>query len=138
MNASVRFSCLCVLFMVPLGPMLPLMDTSPAGIGAGNLDLPCPCLFLMVPLFLLQVSGLVILALGVWMKLELYMYMELTTFYYNNAPYILIGVGATIVVVGLLGCFCTIKAYKAPLIMVSRFTRGHSKNSIYGKDCFSI
>ena len=47
------------------------------------------------------------------------MYMELTTFYYNNAPFILIGVGAAIVIVGLLGCFCTVKAYKAPLIMVS-------------------
>ena len=43
----------------------------------------------------MQVSGLAILALGIWMKVQLHIYMELTTIYFDAAPYILIAVGCT-------------------------------------------
>jgi tetraspanin-7 len=65
------------------------------------------------------VSGIAILALGIWMKYELYMYMELTTVYYDAAPYILIGVGSGIVVIGSFGCMCTIKGHGCLLYVFS-------------------
>ena len=68
---------------------------------------------------LFQVSGIAILALGIWTKVELYMYMELTDHYYKEAPYVLIGVGAGIVLIGSLGCLCTVKGKSVLLYMVS-------------------
>ena len=66
-----------------------------------------------------QLSGVAILGLGVWMKIELYMYMELTTVYYDAAPYVLIGVGCAIIVVGSFGCMCTIRGHSCLLYVVS-------------------
>ena len=67
----------------------------------------------------MQVSGLAILAVGVQMKVKLHVYVELTTVYYDAAPYILIGVGCAIVLVGFLGCLCTVKGFPALLYIVS-------------------
>jgi len=66
-----------------------------------------------------QVSGLAVLALGVWMKVQLHIYMQLTTVYYDAAPYILIAVGCVIVLVGSLGCLCTVKGFPVLLYIVS-------------------
>jgi len=65
------------------------------------------------------VSGLAILAVGFWMKVQLHIYMELTSVYYDSAPYILIAVGCAIIVVGSLGCLCTFKGFPALLYIVS-------------------
>ena len=59
-----------------------------------------------------------VLGLGVWMKVSLHVYVELTTVYYDAAPYILIAVGCLIVVVGSLGCLCTVKGFPALLYIV--------------------
>jgi len=63
------------------------------------------------------------LAVGVWMKIDAYanvpMYMELTSVYYPAAPYILIAVGSVVIVVGLLGCLCTVCGIPALLYLVS-------------------
>ena len=53
------------------------------------------------------------------MKADLYKYMELTTVYYDSAPYILIAVGCVILVIGSLGCLCTVKGFPALLYLVS-------------------
>jgi len=60
-----------------------------------------------------------ILALGVWMKYKLFVYVQLTTIYYDAAPYILIAVGCAIIIVGSLGCLCTFKGLPALLYIVS-------------------
>lgn len=65
-------------------------------------------------------SGLAILGLGVWVKIQLHVYMKLTTVYYDSAPYILIAVGCVILVVGSLGCLCTVKGFPALLYIVSQ------------------
>ena len=70
-------------------------------------------------------SGLAILALGIWMKVELHVYMELTTVYYDAAPYILIAVGCVIIVFGSFGCLCTVKGFPALLYIVSLFHIGY-------------
>jgi len=63
-----------------------------------------------------------VLALGIWMKIELHVYAELTTVYYDAAPYILIAVGCVIIVVGFFGCLCTVKGFPALLYIVSFFS----------------
>jgi tetraspanin-7 len=76
-------------------------------------------LLLTVFNFIFWLSGVAILALGIWMKYELYMYMELTTIYYDAAPYILIGVGSGIVVIGSFGCMCTMRGHSCLLYVFS-------------------
>lgn len=71
--------------------------------------------------FYLQITGIAILALGIWIKVDLYKYMELSSIYYKESPFILIGVGVVIVLVGSLGCCCTIKGNAILLYMVGTF-----------------
>jgi len=47
--------------------------------------------------------------------------MELTTNYYPEAPYILIGIGCAIIIVGTLGCCCTVKGHSILLYVFSVF-----------------
>ena len=73
---------------------------------------------LSVLAFSFQVVGIAILALGIWTKVDLYKYMELSSIYYKESPYVLIGLGVVIVIVGSLGCCCTIKGNTILLYLV--------------------
>jgi tetraspanin-7 len=55
------------------------------------------------------------------MKVELYMYMQLTDVYYAEAPYVMIGVGAGIILIGSLGCCCTVKGTPFLLYVYAAF-----------------
>ncbi|XP_026187127.1 tetraspanin-6 [Mastacembelus armatus] len=52
-------------------------------------------------------TGVILLAVGVWGKVSLEAYFSLASEESTNAPYVLIGTGATIVIFGLFGCFAT-------------------------------
>lgn len=52
-------------------------------------------------------TGVILLAVGVWGKVSLEPYLHLDTENTTNAPYVLIGTGAIIVIFGLFGCFAT-------------------------------
>ncbi|XP_008273898.1 tetraspanin-6 [Stegastes partitus] len=52
-------------------------------------------------------TGVILLAVGVWGKVSLEAYITLASEESTNAPYVLIGTGATIVIFGLFGCFAT-------------------------------
>ncbi|XP_048885227.1 tetraspanin-7 [Brienomyrus brachyistius] len=52
-------------------------------------------------------TGVILLAVGVWGKVSLEAYISLATDEGTNAPYVLIGTGAVIVIFGLFGCFAT-------------------------------
>ncbi|GLG96089.1 Tetraspanin [Gryllus bimaculatus] len=78
----------------------------------GNRDMTTP---------LVELSGIVILAVGVWMQVELYKYMELSTEFSSTAPYVLIATGALIVVVGFLACCCTVKGQPVLLYIYGAF-----------------
>lgn len=67
---------------------------------------------------IMQLSGIAVLIVGVWTQMELQQYMKLSRVYYEATPYVLIGVGVAIVIVGSLGCCCTIKGYGRLLYMV--------------------
>ncbi|XP_074657807.1 tetraspanin-7-like [Tubulanus polymorphus] len=88
---------------------------------AGKAAIGCLKTLMMVFNFIFWVTGIALLALGIWMKLDLYRYMELTTTYYPQAPYILIGIGAAIIIIGTLGCCCTVKGYSILLYVFSVF-----------------
>uniref|UniRef100_A0A3Q3VIT6 Tetraspanin n=1 Tax=Mola mola TaxID=94237 RepID=A0A3Q3VIT6_MOLML len=70
-------------------------------------------------------TGVILLAVGVWGKVSLKAYFSLLSEESTNAPYVLIGTGATIVIFGLFGCFATcrgspwmLKLYAMFLILV--------------------
>lgn len=52
-------------------------------------------------------TGVILLAVGVWGKVSLEAYLSLASEGSTNAPYVLIGTGAIIVIFGLFGCFAT-------------------------------
>ncbi|BFZ00422.1 hypothetical protein BsWGS_03461 [Bradybaena similaris] len=81
----------------------------------------CMKTLMMVFNFIFWVTGIVILAIGIWTKVDLYKYLELSSIYQPEAPYILIGVGAVIVLIGSLGCCCTIKGHSFLLHMFAGF-----------------
>ncbi|KAJ8015733.1 hypothetical protein DPEC_G00029220 [Dallia pectoralis] len=70
-------------------------------------------------------TGVILLAVGVWGKVSLEAYFSLASGQTTNAPYVLIGTGAVIVIFGLFGCFATcrgspwmLKLYAMFLIVV--------------------
>ncbi|KAJ8952280.1 hypothetical protein NQ318_007448 [Aromia moschata] len=69
----------------------------------------CMKSLLMVFNFIFWVTGIAILAIGIWMEVELYKYMEMSTEFSGTAPYVLIGIGSLIILIGSLACCCTVK-----------------------------
>ncbi|XP_006813502.1 tetraspanin-7-like [Saccoglossus kowalevskii] len=55
-------------------------------------------------------TGIAILSVGIWGKIGLDKYNELSTDDFSNVPYILIGTGGFIIIVGLIGCCATFKS----------------------------
>ncbi|KAF7660255.1 hypothetical protein LDENG_00285180 [Lucifuga dentata] len=66
----------------------------------------CLKTLLLLYSFIFWVTGVVLLAVGLWWKLMLGPYMALIS-RSPDAPYILTGTGAAIVLFGLFGCFAT-------------------------------
>uniref|UniRef100_A0A8D3AQH7 Tetraspanin-7 n=1 Tax=Scophthalmus maximus TaxID=52904 RepID=A0A8D3AQH7_SCOMX len=52
-------------------------------------------------------TGMILLAVGVWGKVSLENFLFLASEESTNAPYVLIGTGAIIVIFGLFGCYAT-------------------------------
>ncbi|XP_071314331.1 tetraspanin-6 [Trachinotus anak] len=67
----------------------------------------CLKTFLISYSLIFWVTGVILLAVGVWGKVSLEDYLSLASDESTNAPYVLIGTGATIVIFGLFGCFAT-------------------------------
>uniref|UniRef100_W5MMN4 Tetraspanin n=1 Tax=Lepisosteus oculatus TaxID=7918 RepID=W5MMN4_LEPOC len=75
--------------------------------GAGSPPLHVLLTVTVWPSLFLQITGAILLAVGVWGKLTLGTYISLIAENSTNAPYVLIGTGTTIIVFGLFGCFAT-------------------------------
>lgn len=72
--------------------------------------------------FIFLAFGLVLLVLGVWMKVQLFQYFEtLSTNTYEHLPWVLVGIGGGILIVGILGCLCTAKGISALLYVYGAF-----------------
>ncbi|MEQ2162379.1 hypothetical protein GOODEAATRI_019157 [Goodea atripinnis] len=70
-------------------------------------------------------TGVILLAVGVWGKVSLEAYFTLISEKGTNAPYVLIGTGAIIVIFGLFGCFATCRGSPWMLKLVSEDVGGH-------------
>jgi len=81
----------------------------------------CMKTLLMLFNFVFWLTGIAILAVGIWMVVELYKYMELSTEFSATAPYVLIGTGALIILVGSLACCCTVKGQPVLLYIYGAF-----------------
>ncbi|XP_051005670.1 tetraspanin-7-like [Acomys russatus] len=85
----------------------------------------CLKTLLLIYSFVFWTTGMILLAMGVWGKLTLGVYISLLVRNSTNAPSVLIGTGVTIVVFALLGCFatcrgspCLLKLYSLLLLLV--------------------
>ncbi|XP_019873518.1 tetraspanin-7 [Aethina tumida] len=81
----------------------------------------CMKSLLMVFNFVFWISGIAILAIGIWMEIELYKYMEMSTEFSGTAPYVLIGTGSLIIVIGSFACCCTVKGQPVLLYVYGAF-----------------
>lgn len=81
----------------------------------------CMKTLLMVFNVIFWFTGIGILVAGIWMKVDLYKYMNLTTNDTSAIAYVLIGTGAVIIVIGTLACCCTAKGVPALLHLYSAF-----------------
>ncbi|KAK5646234.1 hypothetical protein RI129_004698 [Pyrocoelia pectoralis] len=81
----------------------------------------CMKSLLMIFNFVFWISGIAILAIGIWMEVELYKYMEISTEFSGTAPYVLIGTGALIILIGSLACCCTVKGQSVLLYVYGGF-----------------
>lgn len=70
-------------------------------------------------ILIFQITGIVILAVGIYMEVELYKYMTMSTDFSETASYVLIGTGTLIILMGMLACCCTVKGQPVLLFLVS-------------------
>uniref|UniRef100_U3JMR8 Tetraspanin n=1 Tax=Ficedula albicollis TaxID=59894 RepID=U3JMR8_FICAL len=54
-----------------------------------------------------QVSGIVLLAVGIWGRVSLAVYFSLLDEKATNVPFVLVGAGTVVVLLGTFGCFAT-------------------------------
>ncbi|XP_014055245.1 tetraspanin-7 [Salmo salar] len=66
-------------------------------------------------------TGVFLLAVGIWGKVNLEAYLKLTSETSTNMPYVLIGTGAIIVIFGLFGCFATCRGSPCMLKLYATF-----------------
>ncbi|XP_062997797.1 tetraspanin-6 [Elgaria multicarinata webbii] len=62
---------------------------------------------LLIYSFVFWFSGIILLAVGIWGKLSLEVYFSLLNEKATNVPYVLIGTGTVIILLGTFGCFAT-------------------------------
>ncbi|XP_061091069.1 tetraspanin-7 [Conger conger] len=85
----------------------------------------CLKTFLISYSLIFWLTGVILLAVGVWGKVRMESFFSLASDKSTNAPYVLIGTGAIIVIFGLFGCLATcrgspwmLKLYAMFLILV--------------------
>ncbi|KAJ8266510.1 hypothetical protein GJAV_G00131270 [Gymnothorax javanicus] len=81
----------------------------------------CLKTFLISYSLIFWLTGVILLAVGVWGKVNLEAFFSLATDKSTNAPYVLIGTGAIIVIFGLFGCFATCRGSPWMLKMYATF-----------------
>ncbi|KAJ8917548.1 hypothetical protein NQ315_005597 [Exocentrus adspersus] len=81
----------------------------------------CMKSLLMVFNFVFWASGIAVLAIGIWMEVDLYKYMEMSTEFSGTAPYVLIGIGSLIILIGSFACCCTVKGQPVLLYVYGAF-----------------
>ena len=71
------------------------------------------------------------LAIGLWMELQLHKYMELSTLFSTTIPLIFVGLGGTILGLSVLACCCTAKGKVLLLYIVSNLVPKKEHVEVY-------
>ncbi|XP_054443866.1 tetraspanin-6 isoform X1 [Pteronotus mesoamericanus] len=65
---------------------------------------------LLIYTFIFWITGVILLAIGIWGKVSLENYFSLLNEKATNVPFVLIGTGTVIILLGTFGCFATCRA----------------------------
>uniref|UniRef100_A0A8P0T5N0 Tetraspanin n=1 Tax=Canis lupus familiaris TaxID=9615 RepID=A0A8P0T5N0_CANLF len=65
---------------------------------------------LLIYTFIFWITGLILLAVGIWGKVSLENYVSLLNEKATNVPFVVIGTGTVIILLGTFGCFATCRA----------------------------
>ncbi|XP_029409513.1 tetraspanin-6 isoform X2 [Nannospalax galili] len=65
---------------------------------------------LLIYTFIFWITGVILLAVGIWGKVSLENYFSLLNEKATNVPFVLIGTGIVIILLGTFGCFATCRA----------------------------
>lgn len=65
---------------------------------------------LLIYTFIFWITGVILLTVGIWGKVSLEVYFSILNENATNVPYVLIGTGAVIILLGTFGCFATCRA----------------------------
>ena len=66
-----------------------------------------------------QISGIVILGIGIWIQISLDKYVEVSPEFSDSVPYVFIASGGLIILLGTFACCCTVKTQPVLLYIVS-------------------
>ncbi|KAG8511205.1 Tetraspanin-6, partial [Galemys pyrenaicus] len=65
---------------------------------------------LLIYTFIFWITGVILLVVGIWGKVSLENYFSLLNEKATNVPFVLIGTGTVIILLGTFGCFATCRA----------------------------
>ncbi|KAF0304772.1 Tetraspanin-6 [Amphibalanus amphitrite] len=68
-----------------------------------------------------QISGIVILGIGIWIQISLDKYVEVSPEFSDSVPYVFIASGGLIILLGTFACCCTVKTQPVLLYIYSFF-----------------
>ncbi|TMW45317.1 hypothetical protein DOY81_009604, partial [Sarcophaga bullata] len=68
-----------------------------------------------------EISGLSLIWIGIWMQTDFLNYLQINTAYSDQAPYVLLIMGAIIVFVSSLACSCIVKVQSSMLVVYGGF-----------------
>ncbi|KAG8186134.1 hypothetical protein JTE90_022722 [Oedothorax gibbosus] len=71
--------------------------------------------------FIFWAAGIALLCIGLWMKISLHYLLELSEEYNEMIPYVFMGTGAVILIVGFFACCCTVKGQPILLYILAGF-----------------
>lgn len=87
----------------------------------GGTFVSCVKSLLMTFNVLFWILGAVVLATGILVKVEIYKYVEVSHEFSATAPYVLVGTGGFMLLLGLLACCCTAKGQPVLLYIYAAF-----------------
>ncbi|KAM7351274.1 tetraspanin-6-like [Cochliomyia hominivorax] len=82
---------------------------------------PCVRALLMLFNIAFWVSGLSLIWIGIWMQTDFQKYLQINAAYSDQAPYVLLIMGAIIVFVSSLACSCIVKVQSSMLVVYGGF-----------------
>ncbi|XP_037817407.1 tetraspanin-6-like [Lucilia sericata] len=82
---------------------------------------PCVRALLMLFNIAFWISGLSLIWIGIWMQTDFQNYLQINSAYSDQAPYVLLIIGAVIVFVSSLACSCIVKVQSSMLVVYGGF-----------------